>query len=145
MSLSALLQAAVLQAARHPVRPAARRQALPTSRRSLLSHCRTLLFLLAAAGLPCSVALAGDHDEARARAALQAGEIVPLSRVLQTVQQQWNGELIAVKLDREDGGWVYEVKLLAPKGSVIKLEYDARNLNLVKAKGYGLSEARKAP
>ena len=31
--------------------------------------------------------------------------------------------------------WVYELKLLTEKGSVLKLEYDAVNLELLKIKG----------
>jgi len=41
--------------------------------------------------------------------------------------------------EREEYGkediWVYEVKLLTKKGSVLKLEYDAIHLELLKIKG----------
>ncbi len=84
-----------------------------------------------------------DGDGERARAALQAGQIRPLQQVLDTVARQWNGEVISVELDWEDGGWVYEVKLLSPQGAVIKLEYDAKAVTLIKAKGRGVADARK--
>jgi uncharacterized membrane protein YkoI len=35
--------------------------------------------------------------------------------------------VVEVELDREDGTWVYEVKLLRNDGSRVKLEVDARD------------------
>ena len=94
---------------------------------------------------PPPLARADDDDASRARAALQAGEIAPLAKVLDAVQAQWKGQVIAVELDHEDEGWVYEVKLLGSRGSVIKLDYDARSMRLLKARGSGVDEARRAP
>ncbi|MFT4102998.1 MAG: hypothetical protein QM674_18590 [Burkholderiaceae bacterium] len=128
-------------AARLPARPAGR--GAPPARSPSFSHRgATLLAAALLATGPFAPAHAGDDDE-RARAAVQAGQIQPLQQVLDTVARQWNGEVIAVELDREDGGWVYEIKLLSPQGAVIKLEYDAQHLTLVKAKGRGAAEARK--
>lgn len=106
----------------------------------------SLAALLTAALLTlASPVSAGDDDAARARAALRAGEIAPLTKVLAAVQAEWQGEVIAVELDHEDEGWVYEVKLLGPQGSVIKLDYDARNVTLLKSRGAGVTEARRKP
>ncbi|WP_051974819.1 PepSY domain-containing protein [Cupriavidus necator] len=98
------------------------------------------LALLVLASVPAAHA---DKDADRARAAVQSGEILPLSRILETVSSQYAGDVIGVELDRDDGIWQYEVKLLLPGGSVAKLEYDARTAALLKAKGRGLEEARK--
>lgn len=76
-----------------------------------------------------------DSDGDRARAALRSGEILPLSRILDMVARQYAGDVIDVKLDRDDGIWKYEVKLLLPRSTVAKLEYDARDATLLKAKG----------
>lgn len=84
-----------------------------------------------------------DTDADRARAALRSGEILPLSRILETVSRQYAGDVIDVKLDRDDGIWKYEVKLLLPTSTVAKLEYDARDAKLLKAKGHDLDKARK--
>ncbi|MFJ5383288.1 PepSY domain-containing protein [Cupriavidus sp. CER94] len=100
-----------------------------------------MLAVLAATG-GASLALA-DTDADRARAALRSGEILPLARILDTVSRQYAGDVIDVKLDRDDGIWQYEVKLLLPTGSVAKLEYDARDARLLKAKGHDLDRARK--
>ncbi|PWK38910.1 PepSY domain-containing protein [Cupriavidus plantarum] len=86
-----------------------------------------------------------DTDADRARAALRAGEIVPLARVLDAVNRTYNGDVLDVELDHDDGQWIYEVKLLLPDGGVAKLKYDARTVALIKSKGAKLDSARKAP
>lgn len=102
--------------------------------------------LIAAALLALAVPAAyADKDADRARAAVQSGEILPLSRILETVSSQYAGDVIGVELDRDDGIWQYEVKLLLPGGSVAKLKYDARTATLLKAKGRGLEDARRKP
>lgn len=68
-----------------------------------------------------------DSDHDRARAALVAGEVLPLTEVLQRVARQHPGHVLEVELEREDGRWVYELKLLLGDGGVLKLEVDARD------------------
>lgn len=67
---------------------------------------------------------ARDHD--RARAALQAGEILPLPSVLERVARSHPGDVLEVELERGHEGWKYELKVLQRGGGVIKLELDAR-------------------
>jgi uncharacterized membrane protein YkoI len=81
------------------------------------------LALILAAGT--GLAFAGDHD--RAREALEAGQIQSLRQILDTVERNHPGQVVEVELDREDGTWVYEVKLLRNDGSRVKLEVDARD------------------
>lgn len=105
---------------------------------------RLLIVLLAVLGAAGTAGVArADSDADRARAALRSGEILPLTRILDTVSRQYAGDVIDVKLDRDDGIWQYEVKLLLPTGTVAKLEYDARDARLLKAKGHDLDRARK--
>ncbi|WP_235844597.1 PepSY domain-containing protein [Cupriavidus agavae] len=106
-----------------------------------LARAALLALLLGAAGL--AGLSHADTDADRARAALRSGEILPLSRILDTVSRQYAGDVIDVKLDRDDGIWKYEVKLLLPTSAVAKLEYDARDATLLKARGHDLDQARK--
>lgn len=69
--------------------------------------------------------VAADKDHDRARAALERGEVLPLAEILERVQGQLAGEVIATEFDREDGRWVYELKLIEPGGRVVELEVDA--------------------
>ena len=84
-------------------------------------------------GLILSVALiqpghaadVSDHD--RARQALEAGEILPLKTVLEKVDRDTPGQVMEVELERHNQRWVYEIKLLRPGGSLVKLKVDARD------------------
>lgn len=67
-----------------------------------------------------------------AREALVKGEIRPLTEVLKAVREKVPGDIIEIELDREDGIWVYEVKVLPPSGRRKKLEIDARTLEIRK-------------
>lgn len=100
---------------------------------------RRLIFLLAlglalAAGLPGQA----DEDQDAARRALQRGEIVPLGRVLDAARRDFAGRVVEVDLEREDGAWVYEIKLLGHRGAVIEAYYDARTATLLRARGRGM-------
>jgi len=94
-----------------------------------------LAIALACAAAPVSAR--DDHckkDQDCARAALVHGEIRPLSEVLGVVRDKVPGDIIEIELDREDGIWVYEVKVLPSSGRRKKLEIDARTLEILKIK-----------
>lgn len=87
-----------------------------------------LAALLLAAALVSALAgaaRAGDHD--RARDALERGEILPLLTILQRATGYQPGEVIEVELERDDGRWLYELKLLTPEGVLMEMELDAAN------------------
>jgi len=71
------------------------------------------------------------HDHDRAREALEAGEILPLSTILQRVERENPGQVLDVELERErehgEMRWVYRIKLLRPGGTRARLEVDARD------------------
>lgn len=66
-----------------------------------------------------------DQDHDRARAALERGEIQPISRVLEAAAREVPGEVIEVELEREHGRWVYELKVITPRGRVREVLVDA--------------------
>lgn len=87
--------------------------------------------LIAGLGLAFAGYASADDDQERALGALRAGEIVPLRDILSQAERDFDGEMIEVELEREDGRWIYEIKLLAPGGRVMELEYDARTKALL--------------
>jgi len=87
-----------------------------------------------AAAFGAAPALARD-DQERARAALAAGEIRPLSEILAEIERRYIGRVIEVELDRENGRWVYDFKLLPPSGRIFELEVDAATATLLNSKG----------
>ena len=99
-----------------------------------------LLVLLAAMVLPAFADDAEDHD--RARQALEAGEILPLAKVLEMVNADTPGSVLEVELDRRHDRWVYEIKLLRQGGSVVKLWVDASDGTVIERRGRGARHAR---
>ena len=83
-----------------------------------------------------------DHDHDRARAALVAGEVLPLPAVLERVGREHPGQVLAVELEREHGRWIYELKLLQPDGGLLKLDVDARDGTVLKRRQERRREVR---
>ncbi len=84
-----------------------------------MKHLALILSLIAAPAL----ADRDDHD--RARRALEAGEILPLSDILATATELHPGRVIEIDLERDDGRWVYELELVTPEGRLYEMEIDA--------------------
>ena len=76
-------------------------------------------------------ALADRDDHDRARRALEAGEVLPLSEILAAVEAAQPGRLIEVELERDDGRWVYELELVAPDGRILEIEIDAATADIL--------------
>ncbi len=85
--------------------------------------------------LPPVAVADGERDHDRARAALRAGEVLPLATILERVARQHPGQVLEVELEREHGRWVYELKLLRNSGALVKLEVDARDGSVLRRKG----------
>lgn len=85
-----------------------------------------------------SLALAQERKAECGRAqdcaldAFKGGEIRPLPEVLAVARQKLPGEVVKVELEREDGIWVYEIKILTPSGKRREIEIDARTLAVIK-------------
>ncbi len=111
------------------------RQGLRGFARRLLTSALAILF---AATLGIAPA-AADEDESELEQALQAGQIAPLNELLARIRGDFAGRLLQVELEQEEEEvprWVYEAKVLTPEGNVLKLEYDARSLELLEVKGH---------
>lgn len=95
---------------------------------------RTLLLLpLLLAALPARADGRRDHE--RARAALAAGEIRPLAELLGEVERRYVGRVLEAELEREDGRWIYDIKVLPPSGRLFKLRLDAATGALLDSRG----------
>jgi uncharacterized membrane protein YkoI len=85
-------------------------------------------------------AAAGERGEAeRVRAAVLAGEVLPLPQLLERLQRSHPGQVLEIELEREDGRWIYEIKLLQAGGRLLKLEVNAKSGAVLKQR------ARSAP
>ena len=93
----------------------------------------SLAVFVAALALPAYAFDFGDHD--RARRALDAGEVIPLGTVLEKVGRDTPGQVIEVELEHKKDRWVYEIKLLRPGGSLVKLRVDASDGTVITRRG----------
>ncbi|MBF0307661.1 MAG: PepSY domain-containing protein [Alphaproteobacteria bacterium] len=93
---------------------------------------KTALMILALILTPMPGLADGKRGHEAARAAVEAGEIVPLGRILDAATRDFGGTMLEVELERERGRWVYEVKLLLPGGRVVEAHYDAGTATLMR-------------
>jgi uncharacterized membrane protein YkoI len=87
-----------------------------------------------AAGSLAPALAGGERDHDRARAALQAGEVLPLQKILERVQRTHPGEVLEVELEHEGGRWVYELKLLQGGGRLLRLDVDAKTAEVLRSR-----------
>lgn len=77
------------------------------------------------------------HD--RARAAVQTGTIRSLTEIRGQVRRQFDGRIVGVELyeNRMGAGpdWVYDVRVLNPRGNVVAVEMDARTGRVLTVRG----------
>lgn len=66
-------------------------------------------------------------SRAEQRAAIAAGEAIPLATARQTLRQRMNGELVRARLCHESGRLIYRLTVLARDGKVRQVTIDATN------------------
>ena len=87
--------------------------------------------------MPSSLTLNRESTQKRSNAVMsmvepvyyqiQKGEIVLRKGEREQVERDYPGQVMEVELDRENGEWVYEVKLLRKGGALMKLKILARD------------------
>lgn len=79
-------------------------------------------------GLLTTVLVAKENDHDKAIKAVNEGEILPLDKILNNVNQEFDGRILSVNLkDSEKGlfGWVYDIMIIESSNRVIKIKVDA--------------------
>lgn len=72
-----------------------------------------------------------DDDGERARRALERGEIRPLDAVLAAARAAVPGDVVALDLKRDDGRWLYKLRILGTDGRRRDVKIDASSLKLL--------------
>ncbi len=109
-----------------------------SARRRFLRGCAMLapgLCALPLCALPFTARADSHKDHDAARQALLDGRVLPLRAVLDIVARDFPGEPVKIEFEREDGRYIYEIKLLQASGSLVKLEVDAASGAVLKLKG----------
>ncbi|MDB5413645.1 MAG: hypothetical protein JWR10_1980 [Rubritepida sp.] len=92
-----------------------------------------LAFLAVVLATPVVAQERRDHE--RARAALEAGQIRPLSDLLAEVERRFRGRVIEAELELEEGQWQYQIKILPSNGRLFTIELDAATGALLRSRG----------
>ena len=79
----------------------------------------------ATAGTPAQAAERGHGDHDLARQALERGQVLPLRTVLEKVEREYQGQVLKVEFEHDDGRFLYEIRLLQQDGRMAKLKLDA--------------------
>lgn len=104
---------------------------------AFLSRRLVALGLLAGALAVSAPLRADSEDHERARRALEQGQILPLRTVLDRVERDYQGQVLKIEFEREDGRFIYEIRLLQHDGRLAKLEVDATSGAVLKIKRKG--------
>ncbi|WP_084153958.1 PepSY domain-containing protein [Simplicispira psychrophila] len=98
-------------------------------------HCALLVWVWLVCSLGAAPAWSGSHDDhERALQAVQSGQVLPLTTVLERLGREHPGQVLEVELEQDDGQWIYEIKLLSADGQLMKLKLDARTAQVLRLK-----------
>lgn len=73
-----------------------------------------------------------DADHVAARRLSETGEILPLEKIAERARAEKPGEILETELKQKHGKYVYEVEILDAGGHVWELKLDARSGALIK-------------
>lgn len=74
----------------------------------------------------------GDIGHREARALVREGVILPLAQLMERIREAREGRVIEVELERKHGQYIYEVELLDEHGQVWELKIDAASGEMLK-------------
>ena len=66
-----------------------------------------------------------DYDHVAAREALRCGEVLPLGRIVTIANRAVPGDVVLLRLIRQDYGWRYRVRILTETGRLRLVRIDA--------------------
>lgn len=80
--------------------------------------------------LACTTVQAEDHDIAYNL--LQKGKILPLEKILQINHKNISGKVLEVELERENKQLIYEIEVLNEQGVVWEYKINAKTGKIIK-------------
>jgi uncharacterized membrane protein YkoI len=101
---------------------------------SLRSAAFAALAIVAASGLAWAPVHADDDDVEELRQAVQRKEIRSLSDILAMIRGKLPGDVIGVEIEREDGRWQYEFKVIDSQGRLFDVRVNARTAQIERIK-----------
>jgi uncharacterized membrane protein YkoI len=101
----------------------------------VLRHGLAALALAAALLVAAPPVLQADETQRDAiRRAVERGEIRPLADILAAIRDKLPGEVVGVEVERKDGRWLYEFRIVDGKGRLFEVYVDARSATIERTK-----------
>jgi uncharacterized membrane protein YkoI len=79
-----------------------------------------------------SLSIVAEEDYELARKLSQQGQILSLEKILVFARAQKKGEVLDTELEKKHGRYLYEVEILDVKGQVWEVKLDAKTGQLIK-------------
>jgi len=89
---------------------------------------------IAMGGLSLPTYADSHHDYQQIYKALNSGELQPLQATLDKALEKYPGQPTQIELDRDDGEYEYEIKILRDNGTAVELEIDAKTGEIISVK-----------
>lgn len=102
-----------------------------------------LAVLFMAVLLTASAAAPAEPGRKSLREAVGRNEIVSLKSIMDWIEEHYEGQVVEVELENENGVFGYEVDLLTPSGSKIEFQFDARSGELLSISGRDIEQAKR--
>ncbi len=84
------------------------------------------LLIAALAGAPAH-ADKREREHDAVRIAVERGEIKPLAEILVGLRGRLPGDIAGVEIERRDGRWIYEFRVVDPKGRLFEAYVDGKS------------------
>lgn len=96
--------------------------------------CHLLLPIALASMLPIGTAAADTRDQDAVRLAVERGEILPLTAILDAVRSRLPGEIVGIDVDQDGRRWLYEFRVLDGKGQLFEVYVDGHTGDIARIK-----------
>ncbi len=81
-----------------------------------------------------AAARADGHEQDELHKAVEHGEIRSLADILAAIRDKLPGEIAGVEIERKNGRWIYEFRVVNDKGRLFELHVDARTATIEQVK-----------
>ena len=96
-----------------------------------LRHALTVSILIALLFGVTSTLADNETDQDKALRLKTEGEILPLEAILEKAKTVRAGKVLEAELEKKNGGYIYEIEIIADDGSIWELKYDAKTATLL--------------
>lgn len=76
---------------------------------------------------------------------VKEGHLVGLDEIMDWLEARYEGQILEVELEQDEGQIQYEVEMIGPQGQVVEFEFDATSGELLSVEGVNIESMRKSP